>query len=212
MSGPKGPLTALEPALKPEIFEKLEQNPVLRQKLGEDYKIILREIVREIEIVSNSGGPPSDGGFVLPRHVVERLSQRVPHFEQEFWATIKATLDQAIKESDHGMAMERQDKAFVSRELALREAQEKNAHYLGSRGLNYGFVLAGGLVAGAVVTGIAGATTVAVALVGASALGMVSGFIQAGQQRRDARRALAAPVARKALAGPGSQSAKEGPS
>ncbi len=57
-------------------------------------------------------------------------------------------------------------------------------------------------MAGAIITGLVGATTVAVALVGASALGMVSGFIQAGQQRREARKALAAPSEKKRLAGP----------
>ncbi len=209
MSGNKGPLTAAEQAIEPEVLEKLEQNPLLRQKLGKDYKLILREIVREIEIVAHSGGQASDSGFVLPAHLVERLSQRIPEFEQQFWSVIRATLDQAIKESDHAMAMERQDKDFVSREIALREAQEKSAHNLGSRGLNYGFVLAGGLVAGAVVTGLAGATTVAVALVGASALGMVSGFIQAGQQRRDARKALSSPDDKTGLEAPNIQPRKK---
>jgi hypothetical protein len=67
----------------------------------------------------------------MPVHLVERLSQRIPEFEQEFWPIIRATLDQAIKEPDHAMAMERQDKDFVSLEIARREALEKNAHTLG---------------------------------------------------------------------------------
>ncbi len=135
MSGAKGRVTASEQAIPPEVFQKLEQNPLLRQKLGEDYKLILREIVREIEIVSHSSGRPADGGFVLPNQLIEQLSQRVPQFEQQFWAVIKATLDRSIKESDHKMAMEQQDKALAGRELAIREAREQNAHNLGARGL-----------------------------------------------------------------------------
>jgi hypothetical protein len=142
------------------------------------------ELKNEIASALSEVGVPEDARSKILAVVQTSISQHNYHFSDGPWIPAEAVKEIEVlcpgftlKYSELMLERGRLFLAGAEHRIQWEKSEQTENHALFRRGMNFGFLISLALIVGAVYCAYVGATAIGIALVGASALGMVGKFI-----------------------------------